>query len=81
MACRKEASTKFNFVGDVVDFWAKRYPDLPALHWVSQDLDDEKILTYDYFSKESHRAAILLHQLGLRKGDRLIVILPRVPEW
>ncbi|KAF9894148.1 hypothetical protein FE257_009121 [Aspergillus nanangensis] len=73
--------SRFNFTRDVVDYWATQQPQLAAMEWISQDQTDHRRLTYAYFSERSHRAAILLESLGLRKGDRLILIMPRIPEW
>lgn len=71
----------FNFATDIVDHWAETNPSQTALHWVSQDFSSERKLTYTDISTSSHRIAKLLYQLGLRAGDVLIVILPRLPVW
>lgn len=76
-----ERPSHFNFTNDVVDYWAKQQPGLAAMEWVSQDLREHRVLTYSHFSKQSHRAAVLHESLGLRKGDRMVLILPRIPEW
>ncbi|KAK5944332.1 hypothetical protein PMZ80_003613 [Knufia obscura] len=73
--------SSFNFATHIVDDWAKTNPSQNALHWVSQDLKTERKLTYADISTSSHRIATLLHNLGLRPGDVLIVILPRIPAW
>ena len=73
--------SSFNFATHIVDHWAKTNPSQNALHWVSQDLKTERKLTYADISTSSHRIATLLHTLGLRPGDVLIVILPRIPAW
>ena len=71
----------FNFASHIVDYWARTVPSQNALQWVSQDLKTERKLTYADISRSSHRIAALLHDLGLRAGDVLIVILPRLPVW
>lgn len=71
----------FNFATHIVDYWARRDPNLVALKWVDQSLSNTKDLTYAHFSRESNRIAILLTNLGLKPGDICIVILPRIPEW
>lgn len=73
--------TRFNFAEDVIDYWAAKSPGLQAMHWVSQTLDEQKVLTYGYFSRQSHRAAIMLQQMGVKKGDKLLILLPRIPAW
>ena len=71
----------FNFATDVVDYWATQNPGL-AMHWLSQDHKQERKLTFDHFRKQSHRLAILLRErMGVKQGDKLLLIMPRVPEW
>ena len=72
---------RFSFSHDVVDYWANRDATLQALHWVSQDGSEQWHLTYAHFSKQSQQLAVMLRDLGIKKGDRCIVILPRIPEW
>ncbi|OAG22764.1 acetyl-CoA synthetase-like protein [Alternaria alternata] len=72
---------KFNFAVDVIDKWADQRDDLQAMHWVSQDESNTRHMTFKYFSRQSHRIAILLDQLGFGKGDTMTMVLPRVPAW
>lgn len=51
------------------------------MQWISQDTKREEKLSYAYFSRRSHRAAAMLKRLGARKGDKMIILLPRVPAW
>ncbi|KAL2063760.1 hypothetical protein VTL71DRAFT_5565 [Oculimacula yallundae] len=76
-----ERPKDFNFARDVVDYWARKNQDSRAMYWVSQDLSKTRILTYSHFERESHRVASLLQKLGLAKGQRAILILPRTPAW
>lgn len=71
----------FNFAVDVVDNWAAKTPSPQALLWVDQNGQNPLSLDYAYFSQRSHRAAELLARLGVQKGDRVIIILTRVPAW
>lgn len=71
----------FNFALDVVDRWASHPGKLQAMQWVSQDESRSLSLTFEHFSRESHRIAVLLDRLGVHEGETLIMILPRVPEW
>ncbi|KAL2828845.1 hypothetical protein BJY01DRAFT_255218 [Aspergillus pseudoustus] len=72
---------EFNFALDVVDGWAERSPPMEAMTWVSSDRSIVKSLSYRHFSQQSHRIAILLKQLGVRPGDAMLMVLPRVPAW
>lgn len=72
---------KFNFAIDVVDAQATSFPDRRAILWTN-DSDTETLdLTYGYFSQRSHASAQLLNDLGIKKGDVLMLLLPRVPAW
>src|SRR5579872_1532359 len=38
-------------------------------------------VTYDGFSRASLRIARLLNESGLKKGDRLVLVMRNLPEW
>jgi acyl-coenzyme A synthetase/AMP-(fatty) acid ligase len=69
----------FNFGYDVVDAWAAASPDHLALLWVGDG--DERRVTYSQLADRSGRFARAVSELGLSRGDRVLVILPRVTEW
>ncbi len=70
----------FNFAYDIVDKRAREDRNRLAMIWVNQQ-GDERRLTYYDFSRLSNQAANLLCKNGVRKGDRVLLMLPRVPEW
>jgi len=70
----------YNFAVDVVDVFASTTDDLAMLH-VAPDGGSPRYLRFSHFSRTSHRAAVLLANLGARHGDRMIILLPRVPAW
>lgn len=76
-----ERPEKFNFAIDVVDFWAKQEGNLEAMRWLSNDETNSRSMTFEYFSRQSHRISVLLNQLGVKRGDTMIMIVPRVPAW
>ena len=67
---------KFNFAFDVVDAVADKYPDKLAMLHISND-KTERRFTYQDMKKESARAANYLLSLGIKKGDRVMVVLKR----
>jgi medium-chain acyl-CoA synthetase len=71
----------FNFAQDVVDYWASKPTDHQAMLWVSEDLKEQRSLSYNHFSKQSHRIGLLFEQLDIRAEDVVLMILPRIPEW
>ncbi len=70
---------QFNFAIDVIGQWASD-PNKLAMLWLGQD-GEERQLTYAYFAEQSSRAANAFAKLGIKKGDRIMVMLPRLPEW
>lgn len=53
----------------------------PALIWEPNDpLETHKTLTYNELFSEVKRFANVLGQLGIKKGDRVAIYLPMVPE-
>jgi medium-chain acyl-CoA synthetase len=72
---------KFNFAVDVIDYWAAKSDNMKAMYWVSQDQTSTRTMTFKYFSRQSHRICALLQRLGVKSGDTMIMILPRVPAW
>ncbi|XP_024416282.1 acyl-coenzyme A synthetase ACSM2B, mitochondrial [Desmodus rotundus] len=82
----QEVPAKFNFASDVMDYWAGmekagNRPLDPALWWVSGD-GDEVRWNFSQLSELSQQVAnVLSGACGLQRGDRVAVVLPRVPEW
>ena len=75
------APTHFNFAGDVMEKWAKERPEALAL-WCAREGDSaEQKLTFGQLGQQLCRAASFFDQLGLRRGDRVLIIAPRVPQW
>jgi acetyl-CoA synthetase len=70
----------FNFSYDVVDAWAAKEPNKTALLWVNQQ-KEERRYSFQDLKVASDAAARLLHESGIVPGDRVLVMLPRVPEW
>ncbi len=79
-AFRWELPSHFNFGRDVVDRWARERPDHPALIWCDAE-GRERRFTFQEIAELSDRLALALLRGGVGKGDRALVMLPRVPEW
>ncbi len=71
--------THFNFAGDVIDHWAQD-PARIALIWEDNE-GWQRTLTFRDLAVEINRCGNALRGLGLGHGDRIIVHLPRVPQW
>ena len=74
-----EVPEYYNFGLDTVDRWADD-PDKAALIWVGDD-GTEKRHTFAEMKDLSSRFARALLGLGLRKGDRVLLVMGRVPVW
>jgi acetyl-CoA synthetase len=72
---------RFNAVRDIVDRWAVEDPDAVAV--VSVDAGGELVAEWSAaeLARASRQAARALLDLGVRKGDHVFVMLPRIPEW
>ncbi len=78
---RLEVPEVYNYARDVVDAWAAREPGKLALLAVGPDGGDPRRFSFADLAASSNRAANFLAARGLRKGDRVFVMLPRIPEW
>ncbi len=70
----------FNFGFDVVDEWAKKDRNKIAMIWVNQKGEEKKFTFWD-MSRLSNQVANMFIKYGITKGDRVLIMLPRVPEW
>lgn len=71
---RLVAPEDFNFAYDVVDVYAREAPGKRALVWCD-DHGHHLSLTFADLSDLSQRAARALEALGIRKGDKVLIIL------
>jgi acyl-coenzyme A synthetase/AMP-(fatty) acid ligase len=74
-----DVPAQFNFASDVMGKWAND-PNKLAMLWIGQD-GEERHITFAQFFERSSRAANAFVELGIQKGDRVLVMLPRIPEW
>ncbi|MFY9750850.1 MAG: AMP-binding protein [Methanoregula sp.] len=70
----------FNFGFDVIDAWADRDRNKLAMIWVNQK-GEEKKFTFRELKLMSNQIVNMLIKYGLNKGERALIMLPRVPEW
>jgi acyl-coenzyme A synthetase/AMP-(fatty) acid ligase len=78
---RLEVPEVFNPTVDIVEAWAGREPEALAL--VSLDGAGGVVAEQSVadLARESRRCARALAAAGIGKGDRVFVMLPRVPAW
>ena len=67
---------KFNFAFDVVDVLGQNKPDKLAMLHLSED-GTERRFTFQDMKKESARAANFFKSIGIKRGDRVMLVLKR----
>ena len=70
----------FNFAYDVMDAWAEEKPDKVALLWTSER-GEEVSITYREFKEQTDKTAAYFMQLGIKHGDKVMLILKRHYQW
>jgi acetyl-CoA synthetase len=70
----------YNFGFDVVDKWAEDKTKLAAI-WANVTGKSIRKYTFWDISRQSNQFANLLLNMGIKKGDIIFVMIPRIPEW
>lgn len=71
-----ENEDRYNFAFDTVDAIAKKDPDKLAMIHVSKD-HKERRFTFNDMKRKSAQAANYFKSLGIKKGDRVMLVLKR----
>ena len=77
---RYDAKHTFNFAVDVIDRWAEKKPEKPAIQWID-DNGLKKTRTFSDIRNHSLSIASALYKSGLRQNDIIMVMLGRDIEW
>lgn len=67
---------KFNFAFDIIDELGRRYPDKLAMLHISNDFTERRF-TFKDIKEASSQAANYFKSLGIKKGDRVLLVLKR----
>ncbi len=70
----------YNFGFNVIDAWAKKDRNKLAMIWVDQEGNEKKYTFFDLM-RLSNQAVNMCIKYGIKKGDRVMLMLPRTPEW
>src|SRR5262245_3514791 len=70
---------RYNIGVDVCDRWAQKEPGRLAILHARPDGRDEAI-TYGWLRETSNRLANTLRAHGIKRGDRVAILLPQLPE-
>ena len=78
---RLRVPERFNYTADVVGGWARRAPAKLALLAAGPDGSTVRRFSFADVAGTADRVANALVARGVGRGDRVFVMLPRVPEW
>jgi len=71
---------QLNLSANCLDRHLQTRGDKTAILWEGDDPNEAKAITYRQLHEQVCRAANLLKNLGVRKGDRVTIYLPMIPE-
>jgi acetyl-CoA synthetase len=69
-----------NVAANCIDRHVTKRGNQPAIIWEGDDPSEHKVITYKELHREVCRFANVLHFMGVRKGDRVTIYLPMIPE-
>ena len=69
-----------NLCHNAVDRHLNDRGDQNALVWISTEVDKVESFTYRQLHAEVNCAAAMMQSLGLKRGDRVIIYMPNIPE-
>ncbi len=69
-----------NLCHNAVDRHAATRPNERALVYISTETDREVVYTFAELKREVMRMAAIIRELGVGRGDRVLIYLPMIPE-
>jgi propionyl-CoA synthetase len=69
-----------NLCHNAVDRHLAARAEQRALVWVSTEVDETRTFTYSQLHDEVNRFAAILRELGVGRGDRVLIYMPMTPE-
>jgi len=69
-----------NLCHNAIDRHLATRGDQQALVWISTEVDQTRTFTYRQLHDEVNRCAALLAELGVGRGDRVLIYMPMIPE-
>eukprot|EP00405_Crypthecodinium_cohnii_P022392 CAMPEP_0206482298 /NCGR_PEP_ID=MMETSP0324_2-20121206/38807_1 /ASSEMBLY_ACC=CAM_ASM_000836 /TAXON_ID=2866 /ORGANISM="Crypthecodinium cohnii, Strain Seligo" /LENGTH=661 /DNA_ID=CAMNT_0053960251 /DNA_START=69 /DNA_END=2054 /DNA_ORIENTATION=- len=71
---------KLNVCDNCVDRWAEQKPDKVAILYEGDEPTDIRKITFKELQMEVSRVANLYKHFGAKKGDRITIYMPMIPE-
>jgi len=78
--CKWFVGGETNLCHNAVDRHLKDRGDQKALIYISTETNEERIYTYRELHAEVNRVAAMLQDLGVGKGDRVLIYMPMIAE-
>ena len=71
---------KTNLCHNAIDRHAAKRPNDRALIYISTETDEEKVYSFAELQTEVERMAAIYQSLGVKKGDRVLIYMPMIPQ-
>src|SRR5438270_1547457 len=71
---------ELNLCHNAIDRHLAARAEQKALVWISTEVDETRSLTFRELHAEVSRVAAMLQSLGVKRGDRVIIYMPMIPE-
>lgn len=71
---------QLNVSANCLDRFLKEHPHKPAIIWEGDHPSRHKVISFESLHDEVCRFANVLKKRGIRKGDRVVLYMPMVPE-
>ncbi|HYL87773.1 MAG TPA: propionate--CoA ligase [Burkholderiales bacterium] len=69
-----------NLCHNAIDRHLAKRGDQKALVWISTEVDETRTYTYRELATEVNRVASMMQALGVKRGERVIIYMPMIPE-
>jgi propionyl-CoA synthetase len=69
-----------NLCHNAIDRHLAARAEQKALVWISTEVDQTRSFTYRELYAEVNRAAAMMQSLGVKRGERVIIYMPMIPE-
>src|SRR5690348_14084391 len=69
-----------NLCYNAIDRHLAERADQKALVWISTEVDQTRVFTYRQLWEEVNRTAAMMRSLGVKRGERVILYMPMIPE-
>ncbi|HUQ75491.1 MAG TPA: propionate--CoA ligase [Burkholderiales bacterium] len=69
-----------NLCHNAIDRHLAKRGEQKALVWISTEVDETRSFTFRELHAEVNRVAAMMQSLGVKRGDRVIIYMPMIPE-